>query len=379
MKQQGFKYTPGESVSDFIKNNTKTGKYQKITLEERTRTEEVVDMTKNLIEEYARLKNRHTQILSPIKATRDSIYDMAKNLDLIKEIQLDSSNKDIPSEEIDSLLIDLIYESINRTRVNKEISKLKEAKLNYNAPTKEKKDKTSSTNNIQDRVETAPIIIDTESFHYFGINGATLKNISESKEKYESAKYFLSSLETIFYDAGLDEKQIAALVSKNPHLLFESKSKMTQHLNLIERLYDLINPLKVSGIQPTLNSEIYTSEDSLNKIIKKEESKSKKINILNIELIDDDKDRQTFENRMNCINTRDERIQKYISRKAGTKTILYEKYSSEFGEGTYMKGKLGKDGRRVIYKIEPTENTINIRIINYFKNHDQHMDFFKPR
>ncbi len=382
MKTKGFNYKIGDSVADFINNNTENGKYNRISSREKEKIEDVVDSARKILDENSRLNKYHLQTFSPILTARNSVYEMAKNLDLMKDIQLDPSIKSIPSEEIDSILIDLIYDSINRTRVKKEIAKLREARRidEIKHVKTEEKTKYISPNNIpQDKTSKTPIIIDRDFFHYFGINGQTLKKLSESKETYDSAKYFLSSLETIFNSAGLDEKQISVLVNKNPHLLFESKNKMNIQLNLIEKLYDLIDPVKVSGIQPSNNSEIYKSEDSLSKIITKEESKYKKINIININLITDEKDRETFENRMNCAKTGDERIQKYISRKAGKKTILYEKYSSEFGEGKYMKGKIGKDGRRVIYKVEPTETTINIRIISYFTNHNDHVNFFKPK
>jgi hypothetical protein len=212
-------------------------------------------------------------------------------------------------------------------------------------------------------------------FQNFGINGATLKQLCADKEKYDSAKYFISSLETVFNSAGIDVKQINSLVQKHQYLLFENKGNINKYLDTLEKLFDVINPTVVSGIQPINNSSIYASQNELNNLISKEQSKSKKINIVNPEIITDEKDRKTLINRLNGNTTKDERIQKYLSRRAGKKTMLYERYSELAGEGQYMKAKLGKDGRRIIYKVEPTEDITNIKIIYYAKTHNVHDKF----
>jgi hypothetical protein len=169
MKTKGFNYKIGDSVADFINNNTENGKYNRISSREKEKIEAVVDSARIILVENSRLYKYHLQTFSPILTARNSVYEMAKNLDLMKDIQLDPSIKSIPSEEIDSILIDLIYDSINRTRVKKEIAKLREARRidEIKHVKTEEKTKYISPNNIpQDKTSKTPIIIDRDFFHY---------------------------------------------------------------------------------------------------------------------------------------------------------------------------------------------------------------------
>jgi hypothetical protein len=367
-KKLKVQYNKGDSVEAFIEKNVNNNNYLKLSDESQKHAQHNVDTALTIINERINEHKSKQDFFSPIEKTfntaKNYTLELSKNLDLIIQIREDESNLELPVDKVDSILVELVYGRINRTSVTKKLNKLRDTK----------KDSTTSLGKTPENNQTT-FVPKVAFFQNYKINELTMNQLLENKEKHDSAVYFLSNLETIFDDARLHRAQIIPIIQKNPSLLIESKGKMKDYLNSVEKLYELIEPIVVSGIKPSNNISIYSSVDSLNKVILKEQKKSKKINILNPELITNDKDRNMFKNRFNCAKLNDEPIRKYTSRTAGQKTDIYELFSSKFGEGTYMKGKVGPAGKGIIYKIEPTSETVNIRIINYFVNQNSQNDF----
>ncbi len=385
-KNIGIKLRFGESLTKFKQKNNQSIAYTVMSKEGKEELHTAIEVA----HQYEKIHNELINTMSSIKADIRTLENKTENLENIFELIIKLQNEEIAlsEDQVESNIIKLLLNEINYSRALKNIYVKPNIQQNNNNIIKINTIDKIITNNIKDiKEEQEPrktydlnqlLFLETR-----GLKTNEAKTIIDSNE-YSKVKNFILSLEKIIIEKKVDPCEIKIIYTKNKELLMQDTKNMSEYLELIEQLYDIYDPKKVSGILPKYNPEIYFSLANLSKYITLKQSKESKLSIEGIELITSTEDKDTFNNKINTNIFQNKPITKYVSGKAkGKKTAMYEKYCLLGGEGHYRTAELGF--RRAVYKIENTGtdkqgiDTHKVKIVAYFDTHNKYSQFFKTR
>ncbi|MFA5797519.1 MAG: hypothetical protein WC916_05815 [Candidatus Woesearchaeota archaeon] len=295
--------------------------------------------------------------------------ELKKNLALLTELR-DSKKIIIPVDEADEVFIDLIGGKINRRRAQKKLTEIIE------------KEKINTVEYVQEKntfarlpAERKVTYFNPEEINYLQSKGFANKQIKELLESnnFDIMKEFIEHIDAIFAVKKIIPVESKKVYTTFPNLFKESKKYLSEYVETLGVILDIYNPQKVSGILPSNNIKLYSTQEELNAFITKRQTNTQ-AKLVHQERITNEKDHERFTNEALQNPFMGEAITKY---KLGrVKTIMYEHYSKEFGEGHFRKVKFGE--RRAVFKLSNEGNAhYIIDVCAYFDKHQFYSGFYK--
>lgn len=310
-----------------------------------------IDFLEGLFEKYSAVQSRIDSAKKlfnlkkkDIEYAQKLIINLIKDIDMVKTVR-ERNDITLSDTEVEYALIDLLTGNMTTQRLLKTL-----------APKKNESFTPLSTNKINTTVTSNDVvyeqkIYDVSTSNYLSSKGMTLPRVKEILDRSDSQRIvnFVRSLDAIFTNYNIPE-ELNSLIRNIPDILTMPNGDKKLYVETLEKIYDVVSPMNISGILPSYNKISYSSLDGIIELADKMKTKSVEVKVEN-------QDKFSKYSKINAISNFIElhpyagkQIPKWApNRFQKDKTAIYKKYSEEFGEGHFREF-VSKD-TTVIFKL----------------------------